>query len=280
MRMRLLSPVLLSLILLLPLSHLHAQDTHGKLLLRVNQACYLQIDDQEGVELKAGEMRSFSLLQGTHLIIADNGTEIKEEVIEIKAQRQQLFRLNFKTQPKVPVLEPVVSERRTERKPTPPPTLDPVTEDTRRARVEELFEKEEKAPARSAEAAPELEPSDFSEPAETDQSRVQRTATETPTTLLPTNKFVFGQESGEMGMGNRRPLRMAEPDITADSTVEMTFDFWIEPDGSVFSVRALPNQHPTLRKEGIETIRTWQFTPSSEDKRQLVRVRMRFTPKD
>lgn len=99
----------------------------------------------------------------------------------------------------------------------------------------------------------------------------------TPSTnnLDPRGMYSFGEGVGG-GAGERMPVSVPYPVYNSQEEGAIKYEFFIEPDGTVSYVRALPNNKPELAKLGEEAIRKWKFTPQPGTARQRARVTITF----
>ncbi|MDX2285099.1 MAG: hypothetical protein NW241_13120 [Bacteroidia bacterium] len=97
-------------------------------------------------------------------------------------------------------------------------------------------------------------------------------------TLDPRGMYGFTQGDGEGGIGSRDAISLPYPEYNVQEEGTLSFEFFIEPNGSVSYAKALPNNKPNLARLGEAAIRNWRFSqlPGGQGGRQKVRVTMTF----
>ncbi len=104
---------------------------------------------------------------------------------------------------------------------------------------------------------------------------VGNSGTPNTTVLDPNGMYSFGAGSGG-GLNGREALNLPYPSYTVQEEGVLTFEFFIEPNGTVGYAKALPNGKPGLAAAGEAAIKKWKFTPAPGAARQKVRVSMTF----
>lgn len=108
-----------------------------------------------------------------------------------------------------------------------------------------------------------------------DPGSVGNSGTPNTTVLDPNGLYSFGQGSGG-GLDGRGAVALPYPSYNSQEEGTLTYEFYIEPNGSVSYARALPNNKPSLARAGEAAIKRWKFDPAPGAPRQKVRVSITF----
>lgn len=108
-----------------------------------------------------------------------------------------------------------------------------------------------------------------------DPGSVGNSGTPNTTVLDPNGLYSFGAGTGG-GLDGRGAVALPYPGYNSQEEGTLTYEFYIESNGSVSYARALPNNKPSLAAAGEAAIKRWKFDAVPGAARQKVRVSITF----